>query len=117
MTSELLLLLEAEEQLLPPTPQTSHPRQSTATSQLPPRLCPAAMPGSLTVHLQPQGTSAWASVSEYGKLSTGDLHNMSEENKKRGLGGDTDDNTTGPASSIAGRNEAQTREKRLRLPF
>lgn len=63
--SQLLLLLEAEKQLLPSTPKTSHLRRSTATSQPPSRLSPARV---LTVHLQPQSTSARASVLEYGEL-------------------------------------------------
>lgn len=67
--SELLLLLKAEEQLLSTTPQTCHPRQSTATSQAVP-CCDARV---LSVHLQPQGTSARASMFEYGKLIMGEL--------------------------------------------
>lgn len=97
--SGLLLLLEAEEKLLPPTPQTSHPRQSTATSWDVP-CCDA---------LQPQGNSARASVFEYGKLST--LRNPSEGNKKGSSWGGGGAGSTGSASSVAGRDETQTQEE------
>lgn len=108
--SQLLLLLEAEKQFLPSTPKTSHLRRSTATSQPPSRLSPARV---LTVHLQPQSTSARASVlSMVSFIICGRASYLRKGNKKTDSWGDHC-----PYSSIAGRNETQTKEKRMRLTF
>lgn len=75
MTSELLLLLEAEQQLLPSTPQTSQIPETehtypSSTSQAVP-CCHARV---FSVHLQPQDTFSRANLLEYSELSMGELY-------------------------------------------